>query len=117
MEKWKIKALGAARQYKSRGRIKEYMTIMSQLRKIEQAEKRPAPTPPKLNGRWIYRLWSASGELLYVGTTDPGRAREHGKTEPWWGEVHRATFEPVDTRAEQKCREMRAIREEHPKYR
>jgi predicted GIY-YIG superfamily endonuclease len=118
MEKWKIKALGAAGQLKRAGRVREYQTIMSQLRKIEEAEKNPQPTPPKVKGRWMYRLYSASDELLYIGITDRGhtREKEHARLKPWWPEVHHATYEPVDTRAELKHRESVAIRRERPKY-
>jgi hypothetical protein len=118
MDKWKRKALGAATQFKKRGRISEYTAIMSQLRRVEEAERNPQPTPPRLKGRWLYRLWSASDELLYVGITDRGhlREREHARSKPWWPEVHHATYEPVDTRAELRYREAEAIRNGRPKY-
>ena len=118
MKKWKRKALGAAAQLKQSGRLREYRAIVTQLRTIERAERNPEPTPPKLKGRWLYRLWSASDELLYVGITDRGhlREREHARAKPWWPEVHHATYEPVTTRAELRFREVEAIRSGRPKY-
>jgi hypothetical protein len=118
MEKWKRKALGAASHLKKEGRIREYVNVMTQLRRIEDAERNPQPLPPKVKGRWLYRLWSASDELLYVGITDRGhtREREHARLKPWWPEVHHATYEPVETRAELRHLEVQAIRMGRPKY-
>lgn len=75
--------------------------------------EKPAP-----KGRWLYRLWSADDQLLYVGITDRGhrREREHARTKAWWPEVHHVTYERVAARAELLYRERVAIERERPRY-
>lgn len=117
MDKWKRKALGAAAQLKRDGRFTEYRAVMAQLRQVEEAERNPNLDPP-VKGRWMYRLWSASDELLYIGITDRGhvREREHARSKSWWPEVHHATYEPITTRAELTYLERVAIRKECPRH-
>jgi predicted GIY-YIG superfamily endonuclease len=66
----------------------------------------------------LYRLYNASGELLYVGIS--GRAWErwhqHAKGKTWWSEVTVTRVEHFTTRAEVEQAERLAIRTEFPKY-
>lgn len=113
-----FKALAAAESLKRQGRIREARYLLAEVRRMQAKVRFPPSTIPQLKGRWMYRLWSASDTLLYVGITDRGREREreHARTKGWWSEVHHVTVEPVLTRAELRYLEAQAIRGEHPKY-
>lgn len=67
----------------------------------------------------LYRFYSATGQLLYVGkTTDPPkRFRQHSRDKDWWDEVASITMaEKYDTEAELLAAERRAIQIERPKH-
>jgi excinuclease UvrABC nuclease subunit len=67
---------------------------------------------------WVYRLFSATGDLLYVGYTCDPRARmnSHASTKTWWPEVASNTFIQYGTRSEALAEEKRAVRDEGPRY-
>mgnify|MGYP003404843917 CR=1 FL=1 len=64
----------------------------------------------------LYRLYSASGVLLYVGIADniPSRLKQHSKDKPWWPEVTSTAFQQFATRAEAEAAEKAAIQTERP---
>lgn len=66
----------------------------------------------------LYRFFSADDVLLYVGITGrlTARIKDHGKDQPWWVEVARATFTSYPTRADLEDAEIVAIILEKPKY-
>lgn len=66
----------------------------------------------------LYRFYSDSGELLYVGISDnPARRwREHGAAKPWWHEVASTTIERYASRELADSAERSAIRSESPRY-
>lgn len=73
----------------------------------------------KLYGRTgLYRLYDATGRLLYVGIThDPkARWRLHAVDKPWWHEVARKEVTWFETRTEAGIEELRAIETEGPLY-
>lgn len=67
-------------------------------------------------GHFLYRLYSRSGQLLYVGVTDNclRRWREHSKVQPWWCEVHRFTQDWFPDRDAVEAAERHAIQVERP---
>jgi hypothetical protein len=73
---------------------------------------------PEEQQAFVYRLWNAAGECLYVGqTTRPVIVRlcQHRYTQPWWDEVARADYVEVldgDLDWAEECQ----IAELHPKY-
>lgn len=67
----------------------------------------------------LYRFYSASGELLYVGiTVDPGRRfPQHQSNKPWWHEVSGITLsDPYPDRESAAAAERLAIEVEAPRY-
>lgn len=66
----------------------------------------------------LYRFWNAEGHLLYVGlTVDPGaRWKAHGREKSWWTEVVTVTLEWFPDRDSVEIAEIKAIREEKPRY-
>lgn len=66
----------------------------------------------------VYRLYSKSGELLYVGISDKPTRRwtQHEARKPWYPEVHASTVEWHPTREAALSYERRAIRIERPRY-
>lgn len=66
----------------------------------------------------VYRLYDASGELLYVGVSHHPRARlkAHGLRKPWWPEVSRDDVQWHPDRDAALREEARVIREENPRY-
>lgn len=83
-------------------------------------------TPPISNDlmppRWrepaaVYRLWDASGNLLYIGSAyDPDhRCKSHQK-KPWWPEVASRTEEWFTNRGAAYTEELKAIAVEGSKY-
>lgn len=82
------------------------------------------PTRPRTTGgrdsapHYVYRLYSETGDLLYVGLTCDPRARRlaHKNTQPWWDEVAswRVTIYP--SRAHAARVERLSIWAEQPRY-
>ena len=66
----------------------------------------------------LYRFFSSSGDLLYVGITcNPARRFEkHGDTKDWWPEVVRIEMEHHPDRAGVLAAERAAVQAEKPKY-
>lgn len=66
----------------------------------------------------LYRMWSACGELLYVGVTcNPGyRLNAHANGKNWWREVASVTMEHFPSRSSLLDAELQAIRVENPRY-
>jgi hypothetical protein len=113
-----FKALAVVASLKKQGRTREAKRMMDSIRRMQREARLAPEVIYKVKGRWLYRLWSAADELLYIGITDRGRAREreHARTKPWWPEVHHVTVEPIQTRGELVHREAEAIHRERPKY-
>lgn len=78
------------------------------------------PFELSLNFRaWVYRLWNACGNCLYVGKTvavNPWMRIQHHKRKPWWGEVARIDCVEVYDASRLARVEYRQIRELDPKY-
>lgn len=66
----------------------------------------------------LYRFWSASGQLLYVGiSANPGsRWKQHRDDKPWWMEVANVTLEHFYSREAVEAAERTAIINEQPRY-
>lgn len=66
----------------------------------------------------LYRFYSATGQLLYVGITmnPPNRFKSHRDSKEWWGLVSGITVENYRSRKELMQAERRAIKVERPKY-
>lgn len=66
----------------------------------------------------LYRFYSATGQLLYVGITmnPPSRFKAHRDSKEWWGEVSGITVENYDSRSDLERAERRAIQVERPLY-
>lgn len=64
----------------------------------------------------LYRFYSATGQLLYVGITanPPTRFKAHRRTKDWWSEVVGITLENYATREDLANAERRAIQVERP---
>lgn len=64
----------------------------------------------------LYRFYSATGQLLYVGITmnPPQRFKSHRKTKEWCEMVSGITVENYSSREELTQAERRAIQVEHP---
>lgn len=66
----------------------------------------------------LYRFYSDTGQLLYVGITmDPGqRFRSHKKKKDWWDDVVGITLQHYPNREALASAESRAIEVERPMY-
>lgn len=66
----------------------------------------------------LYRFYSATGELLYVGITlnPSARWKRHRRDKPWWSEVARITLETHPDRPAVLAAERAAIETEHPQH-
>lgn len=66
----------------------------------------------------LYRLYDASGDLLYVGITfhPPRRWTQHKAKQGWWPEVNRKDIQWFDTRIAASRAELDAIAAEKPRY-
>ncbi len=64
----------------------------------------------------LYRFYTATGQLLYVGITmNPAkRFKAHRGQKDWWSDVAGITIEHYATRQELANAERRAIQVEHP---
>ncbi|OBS01887.1 hypothetical protein A9W98_18060 [Mycobacterium gordonae] len=70
------------------------------------------------NTHVLYRFYSQTGQLLYVGiTNDPHqRFAAHGIEKPWWPRVADIKIERLNSREELAAAELEAIRTENPRY-
>jgi predicted GIY-YIG superfamily endonuclease len=89
------------------------------------ARRRPRLSNAHLDDRphWLYRWWSATGELLYVGiSNDPARRYAQHLDDPRkpWARALGVTFEvepePYPGRAAVLLAERRAIEQERPRH-
>lgn len=66
----------------------------------------------------VYRCFNSDGDLLYVGQTTEGmrRLRQHEQDKSWWHEVETVTRQTCQSQEEMNEVELRAIREENPRY-
>lgn len=64
----------------------------------------------------LYRMFSADGDLLYVGISVslPMRLKQHEREKPWWSTVTVITAQHFATRDEVVIAELEAIRERQP---
>lgn len=66
----------------------------------------------------LYRFYSATGQLLYVGiTSNPGsRFKQHQQDKPWWHDVAGISVEQHGSRDAALAAEARAIAVENPQH-
>jgi len=66
----------------------------------------------------LYRLYGASGRLLYVGIADNPERRwgQHSRDKAWWPEVEGRTCEWFDTRGQAERHEREAVQKENPMH-
>jgi predicted GIY-YIG superfamily endonuclease len=66
----------------------------------------------------LYRIWTAAGELLYVGVTGNPveRWRAHAQRKAWWPEVSLITWEVLPKEHLALTAERAAIRHEKPRH-
>lgn len=66
----------------------------------------------------LYRLYDASGNLLYIGVTSNTKLRwaDHRATRWWWTQVAHKRFEEFECRVDALAAERIAIRTEKPLY-
>lgn len=86
----------------------------------------PATTGPRCTDRSpktesthvLYRFYSSTGQLLYVGITHnpSGRFQKHQQLKDWWHEVAGIALETYLTREDALAAERRAIEVENPQY-
>lgn len=67
---------------------------------------------------YVYRLFDANDQLLYVGCTSSPAERKHAhlNTSVWFSEVARSQMTVFPNRAKALAKESQAIATEHPKY-
>lgn len=72
--------------------------------------------PIKQGRTALYRVFDATGQLLYVGiSANPDlRFGQHSETKDWWSAVAERKVEWLDTRQEALAAERTAIRTERP---
>ncbi len=72
------------------------------------------PTKPHA----VYRIWSASDELLYIGcSVNPlSRIMEHSKYKAWCVAIDRVTVQWFDNKPEAQAAEKAAIQSENPTW-
>lgn len=66
----------------------------------------------------VYRIWSESNELLYIGSSKSylGRIGDHLATKDWAAEIASVTIEQFSTIQQAKEAETQAIANEFPKH-
>jgi excinuclease UvrABC nuclease subunit len=66
----------------------------------------------------VYRLYDATGILLYVGCTTnlDRRLKRHAATKPWWPDVAHMVAQSFNVAEEADWAERIAIRDEDPKH-
>ena len=67
---------------------------------------------------WLYRMYGANNELLYIGISKSAFARfeQHSHTQPWINQVASWKRTPYPNREEALEAEREAIIREHPRY-
>lgn len=75
-------------------------------------------TSPRANTNTLYRFYSSTGQLLYIGITmnPPARFKSHEGSKDWWSTVSGITVESYGDRTMLAAAERRAIQVEKPKY-
>lgn len=91
------------------------------VRTVVQAPVAPSAKPASGTSALVYRLWSATDDLLYIGSTSPGELglRERlycHRAKPWGKEIDHWTVEEFSDRDAAYHAEARAIRAEKPRY-
>lgn len=74
---------------------------------------------PAGNGTtYLYRIYTADHELLYIGITDniTRRLGDHSKQQPWWATAHHYQLDAHPTRFAAETAERQTIRDEHPQH-
>lgn len=66
----------------------------------------------------VYRCYSTTGQLLYVGCTGDrvGRVQYHQRNAPWWSEVARTEYQEFEVAGDAWGSEPRIIAAEAPLY-
>jgi predicted GIY-YIG superfamily endonuclease len=82
------------------------------------AHAHPLPDGRRIEHATLYRLFDASGVLLYVGISGRWATRlaQHAARQGWWDEVAKVTREPFESREDALAAEAAAIKREHPRY-
>lgn len=77
-----------------------------------------APEGGQVMSAVVYRMYSASGVLLYIGATvsAPTRVQQHIGVQPWASEVDTIRVQHFPSREEAFFAEADAIRAERPQY-
>lgn len=85
--------------------------------KVSVAYLLPGETVKEVEG-FLYRHFSESGELLYIGATKAidRRTSQHKYVSQWFNEIKDITVERYDTVSEAFKAEKQAIAKEKPKY-
>jgi predicted GIY-YIG superfamily endonuclease len=67
---------------------------------------------------YVYRLWNAQKELLYVGISKSLMTRidQHDKGKEWGAEIDEVTAKSYSSRDSARTAEIQAIKKENPKY-
>lgn len=67
---------------------------------------------------YLYRLWSSSGDLLYIGVTVDlaRRMTQHRKVQPWWDDVAMCGIQVLPTRSAAFAAEATAVATESPRH-
>ena len=93
--------------------------MTSAAKKVPLKPFKYAPPPPKENQPVLYRHFSSTNELLYIGISINGvaRTKHHMAGAPWFDEVAYITFQRgFRGEAELRAAERAAIIAERPKY-
>jgi predicted GIY-YIG superfamily endonuclease len=82
------------------------------------AHAHPLPNGRQVERATLYRLFDASGALLYVGISGRWATRlaQHATRQGWWDEVAKVTREPFESREDALAAEAAAMEQEHPRY-
>lgn len=85
---------------------------------VDSASASPTGSDSTDSPNVLYRFFSRTGQLLYVGITmnPPERFKAHSQTKVWWAQVAGITCESYDNRADLLAAERRAIQIERPEH-
>lgn len=88
--------------------------------RISYAEAKAVGWPGETTAcTWLYRLFNAGGDLLYVGITkNPPyrRFNAHARLHPWWPQVTQVELEIHQPYVTALARERAAIKAEAPRF-